>query len=246
MSGNVVDPASHRPHMSGPARCICCGHEWVAVAPVGEPQLDCPICKTAKGVFVHPVSPRGETRWVCKCGSDLYYILPTGCQCYQCGTVQSFWPCEGNPVTTIAFDGKTMASDGRVTADDVIVRDDEAKVRRVGEKLIGFAGDTRFAALFVRWVEMGGGWPLPEGADYAGLVWDGHELLMYLSPQPDVAAVPWAIGSGRHAALAVMRAGGDAVKAVEVAKTMDMYSGGVVTAIQLTPQSCTEVSDMAC
>jgi len=136
-------------------------------------------------------------------------------------------------MTTIAFDGTTMAGDGRVTADDVIARDDEVKVHRIGEKLIGFAGDTRFAALFIKWIEAGGLWPLPDDADYAGLVWDGRELLMYVTQEPDVAAVPWAIGSGRHAALAVMRSGGDAAKAVEVAMTMDVFSGGVITEVRL-------------
>lgn len=73
------------PHNAGPARCIQCGHQWSAVSPVGTAELECPKCKTMKGVFLYPTAPRADAMWRCNCGSDLFYIIPEGCQCYQCG-----------------------------------------------------------------------------------------------------------------------------------------------------------------
>ncbi len=71
------------PHASGPARCLECGHEWHAIAPVGATQLECSECKTMKGVFSLPFAP--EVHYACACGNDLFYATEFGVFCPKCG-----------------------------------------------------------------------------------------------------------------------------------------------------------------
>lgn len=79
------------PHLSGQARCIGCGHEWVAVAPVGVWQFECPACQTMKGIHNYPVGPEaGDLAFQCNCGCEaltayqrdgLFFL-----RCMSCGT----------------------------------------------------------------------------------------------------------------------------------------------------------------
>jgi hypothetical protein len=76
------------PHLRGPARCLGCGYRWEAVAPEGTiTSLECPDCARFHGVFEGVTEPEHGTRFVCDCGCDLYYILPSGCQCLMCGVI---------------------------------------------------------------------------------------------------------------------------------------------------------------
>ncbi|WP_052263019.1 hypothetical protein [Chromobacterium violaceum] len=137
-------------------------------------------------------------------------------------------------MTTIAFDGKTMAADGRATAEDVILADDLKKLHLLETNrwsgrpaIIGMAGVTRSASGVLAWMEGRAEQP-GEGAEFAALVWDGERLIMVSDEclTPESWPAPMAIGSGKIPALAAMRAGADAPRAVEVAITMDVYSGG--------------------
>ena len=79
------------PHMTGMARCVACGHEWQAVAPVGTHEFECPSCNATKGYMAHSVV-RGETRVVCDCGCDVFRIHPDhGPYCVNCATVAVGW-----------------------------------------------------------------------------------------------------------------------------------------------------------
>lgn len=84
---NVVNLAEAReargPHITGPARCSACGHGWVGVAPVGTAWLECPSCKTMRGLFRFPLRP--SSAWVCQCGCDAYSITTDGLKCVACG-----------------------------------------------------------------------------------------------------------------------------------------------------------------
>ena len=72
--------------LRGPARCLGCGHTWEAVSPVGVyTDLECQNCSTDKGIREGLMAP--GTRFVCNCGNDVYYILPDGCLCIQCGVL---------------------------------------------------------------------------------------------------------------------------------------------------------------
>ncbi|MGH8446879.1 MAG: hypothetical protein ACREVL_16525 [Solimonas sp.] len=83
----------HDPHLSGPARCMQCSHQWVAVAPVGTVWLECPACHCVKGVFEGAVGPgQDDAQWRCACGGYLFYISKAhGVCCCQCGKPATGW-----------------------------------------------------------------------------------------------------------------------------------------------------------
>jgi len=85
----IIDLQNKMPHVSGPAVCVACGHEWTAVAPSGRfDELECGNCGLMKGVLKYGVVP--EPTWVCGCGCWLFTISgKTGnIMCWQCGREQ--------------------------------------------------------------------------------------------------------------------------------------------------------------
>jgi hypothetical protein len=78
--GEVVSLAARRedntPHAAGPARCIACKHEWVAVVPAGTTDLRCPSCDLVRGQWVYPFScAEGEIGFACKqCSSENVFV----------------------------------------------------------------------------------------------------------------------------------------------------------------------------
>lgn len=89
---NVVEIFGNKndPHLSGEAKCIACSHDWVAIAPVGVMELECPKCESMLGMFIWPTAPKSEKVWTCDCGCQLFYIVDDGNQCYRCGDVHLF------------------------------------------------------------------------------------------------------------------------------------------------------------
>lgn len=85
----VIDLAKAReertPHGTGAARCLQCGHEWLATAPAGVVWLECPECHTDKGTFKGNCYPHDGLIWVCNCGNELFLITPDGELCPICG-----------------------------------------------------------------------------------------------------------------------------------------------------------------
>jgi len=79
--------AQREPHKEGTAICANCGHEWVAIAPLGVMELECPECRCMKGYFVHPCEKEAK-HWTCNCGSILFSITPDGVYCPNCGLDQ--------------------------------------------------------------------------------------------------------------------------------------------------------------
>ena len=77
-------------HICGDAKCLNCKNEWVATAPVGTHELECPGCETFLGVFIWPTAPASEEVWTCNCGCQLFYIVEDGNQCYKCGDLHTF------------------------------------------------------------------------------------------------------------------------------------------------------------
>lgn len=74
------------PHITGMARCLACKHEWIAVAPVGVYELQCPECTGWKGVFKNPVGSSDRPTFECNCGCHLFYIThPFEVNCWSCG-----------------------------------------------------------------------------------------------------------------------------------------------------------------
>ena len=90
---NVVNLADHRddPHMAGGAKCLACKHEWVAVAPAGVVDMECPECGCMRGVFVNSWgAPHDAIVFKCQCDSSAfefvahknakdYYLACIGC-----------------------------------------------------------------------------------------------------------------------------------------------------------------------
>jgi len=77
------------PHISGPARCVQCGHEWVAVCPTGTIELECPSCSTMKGLLKYSCEPSEGALWTCHCGCDVFRITTKNTICFKCGTTQT-------------------------------------------------------------------------------------------------------------------------------------------------------------
>lgn len=76
------------PHIAGEARCIACSHEWASVAPVGSVWLECPSCKTSKGLMKYACERTG-LEWHCNCGNTLFHATPDGFYCPNCGSWQT-------------------------------------------------------------------------------------------------------------------------------------------------------------
>lgn len=90
---NVVEfklPEPKDPHGSGDAFCLKCGHEWVAVAPIGVTHLQCPECKTMKGHWKFEFFPKEQMVRECQCGNQLFYLTPEGHLCPNCGIYQQY------------------------------------------------------------------------------------------------------------------------------------------------------------
>jgi len=85
--GSVTNIEEARPHISGDALCLQCGHKWHAVAPIGTVELECSECKTWKGAFEGFTAP--DTVWECNCGNQHFYIDPDGAMCAKCGLIHN-------------------------------------------------------------------------------------------------------------------------------------------------------------
>lgn len=86
--GKVVQlPEREEPHVTGEAHCTACAHEWVSVAEVGAVWLECPSCRTMRGLFKYHVEREG-LEWACACGNDLFRATPEGFYCIRCGEWQ--------------------------------------------------------------------------------------------------------------------------------------------------------------
>lgn len=76
------------PHTGGEAKCLACGHEWIAVSPLPvESNFDCPSCGTYKGVYKGIIGePEGMEVFHCNCGNSVFTYTPYYIRCVCCGT----------------------------------------------------------------------------------------------------------------------------------------------------------------
>lgn len=86
--------AERQPHWTGRCKCVGCGHEWEAVAPIGKMWVDCPCCNLPKGTPKFPFGGAvGDTVFTCNCGSEaLTAYFRKGLfrlRCMGCGTDHS-------------------------------------------------------------------------------------------------------------------------------------------------------------
>jgi ATP-dependent protease HslVU (ClpYQ) peptidase subunit len=140
-------------------------------------------------------------------------------------------------MTTIAANRKCMAADRKVTGGDASYS--TVKIRRIGEAVVGCAGDNTAIAKFVRWLESGKKDEPPKfGKDDSleALVLTRAGLFIYdTGCEPDeIKDACFAVGSGRQAALTAMRCYKASPKrAVEVACKVDNDTAGPVDVLSL-------------
>lgn len=80
-----------QPHWTGTAKCIDCGHQWEAVAPLGQRWVDCPSCGLNKGTPFRPFgADEGDRLLFCNCGCEALTAYQRKgrmwVRCMGCGT----------------------------------------------------------------------------------------------------------------------------------------------------------------
>lgn len=143
-------------------------------------------------------------------------------------------------MTCIAFDGKTLAADRRTAWGSMI--GETTKIRRIGDLLVGAAGNACVAEEMFEWVRLGRDPKFyPEmqrnKEDWVPLMVvepNGHLLVYERTPYASVHEQRYmAIGSGREFAMAAMYLGKTAREAVEVACALDINCGNGVDVLEL-------------
>lgn len=145
-------------------------------------------------------------------------------------------------MTVIAWDGKTLAADKRATNGSTTYA--LTKVFRVGERLVGFAGQADRMGEFRAWFEAGGDphtFPTNTGEDAAYFMAvrrDGVIERYESTGWPIIVEAPhFACGDGRDYALAAMHLGCDAREAVGVACHFDAGCGNGIDTLSFGDDS---------
>lgn len=145
-------------------------------------------------------------------------------------------------MTVIAWDGKTLAADKQLTIGEV-----KGKITKIsrgkGGELLGAAGVSAICVDLVKWYNDGcvaRNFPKMYDDQLAYLLvitpWSG--IYLYYASEDYVHLSDndiFAIGSGADYAIGAMRAGADAVRAVEIASEFSTSCGGGVDTLELPP-----------
>ncbi len=137
--------------------------------------------------------------------------------------------------TTIAFDGKALAADSQSSAITGFKVTGRKKIVKINECLIGSAGYVSDIKKFQEWFTD----PCqrkPRLESFSAIVvMPGGDAYEYdESCIGNEIKAPFAIGSGAKAALAAMKAGAGARRAVEIASEVDIYTGGEIVEFPVT------------
>lgn len=137
-------------------------------------------------------------------------------------------------MTTIAWDGFILATDSQITNGDHIFGYAK-KIHKLNDgRWLAAAGAQDFVYAVIAWLNGGEKPEIKDGDGFIGLIIstneDGdavaHEISQQLRIWP--ACLPWAGGSGEAFALTAMKCGKGAIAAVDIACSMDVYSGGEI------------------
>lgn len=146
-------------------------------------------------------------------------------------------------MTVIAWDGKTLAADKRLSSDNLALT--VTKIRRVGNRLVGVAGDFIAGLQLIESLEKTAkrGRAVPPADDeyeVQMLVIERNKppMLFLTEGTPVVLEEPFvAIGSGRDLALAAMHCGKSAVEAVEIACLYNSGCGNGIDVLTWEPRA---------
>lgn len=133
-------------------------------------------------------------------------------------------------MTTIVYDGKAICVDSQSTCGDRITSVECKKAFfDVGEFLAVFCcGHTSAYPYIIEWLRSGCE-PLGWDQSWQCAAWcvrkDGS-VVRYVSGYPEEVTGPDADGSGGDIAMGALLAGADAEEALEIAKELDIYTGG--------------------
>lgn len=87
MSAKIHDIIEAKAHNAGPAKCLACKHEWVAVAPIGVDTFECPACGCFKGLYKGVAQRPEHLHYTCGCKaqSQYFHLTDLGPYCIACG-----------------------------------------------------------------------------------------------------------------------------------------------------------------
>lgn len=93
--GDIIQFEEHqkKTHISGPVRCLQCGHEWMAVTEAGiATGFECPKCGLERGCLLTMIEYKdAEDVWHCDCGCSAMFLTRFTVHCMGCGTEQIDW-----------------------------------------------------------------------------------------------------------------------------------------------------------
>lgn len=153
-------------------------------------------------------------------------------------------------MTTIVYRDGIMAADSRATIEteaggarmfrcEKLYRKSIKVGKRIEEHILGFAGESSPALLYLDWYGSGVKDPPQVFADmvsdFSVLILTKHGIFeadAYCRPERVIERF-WAIGSGAKAALGAMHAGADAKRACLIATRIDPYSATPINSMSL-------------
>ena len=144
-------------------------------------------------------------------------------------------------MTVIAWDGITLAAD-KMCGDEWMKIGTVTKVRRIGECLVGCAGNSAKARAMLKWFEDGADpntLPAHQLDDETAVTLlvirkNGQAQIYQASAFPiNLEQKFVAVGSGREAAMATMHLGFGARRAVEVASAVCQHCGNGIDTLTL-------------
>jgi ATP-dependent protease HslVU (ClpYQ) peptidase subunit len=139
-------------------------------------------------------------------------------------------------MTTVAYRNGIMAADTMALRGSIprICK----KLYRLGDTIIGLAGNLSDGLVFIDWWERGhdiADWPIfhmyrgnEDAPDISALVLTADGLDLWTEHAQPIPILDdfFAIGSGTAAAMAAMHMGADPIRAVEIAMLVDYSTGG--------------------
>ena len=137
-------------------------------------------------------------------------------------------------MTTLACDGHSLAADGQRSAGNEIIASDTKKIHVESGTIYAFTGEVAPRAL-IDWIAAGAHADKAPKIDFSALVIDRTGARRYSNELPYAQEVrfPHADGSGDRWAMGAMKAGKSPREAVEIACSLDVYSGGTIQVVEL-------------